>query len=73
MIMNGLQDWQENPVLMTVDTFDSPLESIDFPAITLCTSNEFQPDNWAITEHVFNSFKFDCELKRRQNYLIAIM
>ena len=62
MIINGLQDWQENPVLMTVDTFDSQLESIDFPAITLCTSNEFQPDNWAITEHVFNSFKFNCEL-----------
>ena len=46
---------------MTVDTFDSPLHSIDFPAITLCTSDEFQPDNWALTEKVFNLFDFNCK------------
>ena len=47
---------------MTVDTFDSPLKSIDFPSITLCTSSDFQPDNWALTERVLNSFKYDCDV-----------
>ena len=47
---------------MTVDTFDSPLQSIEFPAITLCPSNELQPDNWDLTEKVLNYFKFNCEM-----------
>ena len=46
---------------MTVDTIDSPLQDIDFPAITLCPSPTFQPDNWDLTEKVFNMFKFNCE------------
>ena len=45
---------------MTVDTFNSPLKSIDFPAITLCPSSSLQPDNWALTEQLFNSFEFNC-------------
>ena len=48
---------------MTVDTFNSPLKSIDFPAITLCPSSSLQPDNWALTEQLFNSFEFNCEFK----------
>ena len=47
---------------MTVENFDSPLQSIDFPAITLCPSTVIQPDNWDLTEKVFNSFKFNCEV-----------
>ena len=58
-----MQDWNDHPVLMTVDTFNSPLQSIDFPAITLCPSLSLQPDNWALTEQVFNSFEFYCELE----------
>ena len=61
MIFSGVQDWNENPVLMTVDTFDRPLKTIDFPAITLCASDSFQPDNWLLTEKVFNSFEFNCK------------
>ena len=61
IIIQGFQDWNENPILMTVETFDSPLQSIEFPAITLCPSNEFQPDNWDLTEKVLNYFKFNCE------------
>jgi hypothetical protein len=61
IILDGAEVWNENPVLMTVDTFDKTLQSIDFPAITFCTSSEYQPDNWDLTEHVFNSFEFNCE------------
>ena len=61
MIFNSFQDWSDNPVLMTVDTFDSPMQNIEFPAVTLCPSDHFQPDNWALTEQVFNSFEFHCQ------------
>ena len=64
IVSDGVKNWKENPVLMTVENFDSPLQSIDFPAITLCLSPDFQPDNWALTEQVFNSFEFNCESKR---------
>ena len=61
IILGGWHDWIENPVLMTVKTFDSPLPSIDFPTITLCIGDEFQPDNWDLTEQVFNFFHFNCK------------
>ena len=51
IIFNGLKDWKEHPIIMTVDTFDSQLQNIDLPAVTLCPSpGKFQPDNWAQTE-----------------------
>ena len=62
IIFNGLKDWKEHPVIMTVDTFDSQLQNIDLPAVTLCPSpGKFQPDNWAQTEQVFNQFEFNCK------------
>ena len=48
---------------MTVDTFDVQIEEINFPAVTLCPEPTLQPDNWALTEQVFNSFKFNCRPK----------
>ena len=56
MIFSGLKDWEENPILMTVDTFDVQIEEINFPAVTLCPEPTLQPDNWALTELVFFSF-----------------
>ena len=63
MIFQSLQDWTDNPVLMSVDTFMNPMGDVDFPAVTLCQSQTVQPDNWALTEQVFNSFKYDCRYK----------
>ena len=63
IILSALQDWSDNPVLMSVDTFMNPMREVNFPAITLCQSPSVQPDNWALTEQVFNSFKYDCKYK----------
>ena len=30
------QDWQDNPVLTTINTTTKPIRDIDFPAITIC-------------------------------------
>ena len=61
MIFSGLKDWNDHPVLMNIDTLENPLDKIEFPAITICQANDFQPDNWAMTEQVFNSFEFNCK------------
>ena len=73
MISSGYKDWEENPILMTVDTFDVPIEEIEFPAITLCPSPTLQPDNWALTEQVFNSFKFNCVPKEGKSDFLKVL
>ena len=49
-VFQAYNDWQDNPVLTTVQTTGMPISKIDFPAITICsqgTINEvrFQPFN----------------------------
>ena len=60
MIMNGLQYWSENPILISVDSLENPLKDIEFPAITICP--DFKPDQTALTELVFNLFEYNCDL-----------
>ena len=58
--MNGLQDWNENPILISVDSLENPLKNIEFPAITICP--DFEPDHTTLTELVFNLFEYNCDL-----------
>ena len=58
--MNGLQNWNDNPILISVDSLENPLKDIEFPAITICP--DFEPDHTALTELVFNLFDYNCEL-----------
>ena len=60
MIMNGLQYWNENPILISVDSLENPLKDIEFPAITICP--DFKPDHAALTELLFNLFEYNCDL-----------
>ena len=52
-------EWNESPVLISVDSLSNRLKDIEFPAVTLCP--DFPPDHAALTEQVFNLFKMDCE------------
>ena len=60
MINESVHEWNENPVITSVDSIESPLKEIDFPAITLCHEPQYQVDNWALTEMIFNFFEFGC-------------
>ena len=60
MILQGLKEWNENPVLISVDSLENPLEDIEFPAVTICP--DFQPDHSALGELVLNSLKFNCDV-----------
>ena len=60
LILNGIKDWNENPVIISVDSIETPLKDIDFPALTLCP--DFEPDYTALAEEMFNQFKFNCDI-----------
>ena len=60
MIMNGLQGWNDNPVLISVDSLENPLKDIEFPAITICP--DFKPDHTALKELIFNLFEYNCDV-----------
>ena len=47
-------DWQENPVITTLDTVALPIEDIEFPAITICPQGSLQ-DIWDSV--LFNQLK----------------
>ena len=56
-----MQDWNDNPVLISVDSLENPLKDIEFPAITICP--DFEPDHTALKELVFNLFEYNCDLE----------
>ena len=60
LILDGIKDWNENPVIISVDSLETPLKDIDFPAITLCPN--FEPDYTALAEELFNQFEFNCDV-----------
>ena len=63
LILNGIKDWNENPVIISVDSIETPLKDIEFPALTLCP--DFEPDYTALAEEMFNQFKFNCGIGDR--------
>ena len=60
IILDGMQEWNESPVLISVDSLGNRLKDIEFPAVTLCP--DFPPDHAALAEQVFNLFKIDCNI-----------
>ena len=59
-VNNAITDWNDRPVITSVETIDAPVNEIQFPTITFCHEDYFQPDNWALTEIVFNNFELRC-------------
>ena len=41
-VSNLYSDWQENPVVTTLDTVAYPIDEIDFPAVTICPQGSRQ-------------------------------
>ena len=73
-INDAMVDWSENPVITSVDTIDSPLREIQFPTVTFCHDDYFQPDNWAMTELVFNFFDInDSQLREDFQQFFQLM
>ena len=60
MIHNAWEDWEDNPVITSIESIDFPLKEVQFPTLTFCHEQYFKPDNWAILEVIFNFFEFTC-------------
>ncbi len=60
MITNAVEDWQENPIITTLDSIAAPISDVQFPTVTVCREQFSPPDNWAYVEKVLNAFAFEC-------------
>ena len=60
IVNTAFSDWSENPVITSVDSIAAPIDSIQFPTVTICHDEKRQPDNWAFLETIFNSMHFEC-------------
>jgi hypothetical protein len=62
LISLSFKDWQENPVLTTIDSTFYPVESIPFPAVTICSEDPDinNAERWGLVAEIFNSLIFHC-------------
>ena len=61
MILRSFEEWDNNPVITTVETIEAHLTDNDlFPALTICHEPQYQPDNWALLEIILNFFVIEC-------------
>ena len=51
--------WSENPTVSIVETISHPIETVEFPTITLCPEN-FSPDRFGPAIQVFDYFQRKC-------------
>ena len=52
-----LSEWNSNPVLITIQTTDYPIENIPFPAITICPEKN-EPSCFEIVAKMFDYVEF---------------
>jgi hypothetical protein len=60
MIHQALIDWEDNPIITTLDSIAAPIDLVQFPTVTVCSENYTPPDNWSYLEKVLNFLSFEC-------------
>ena len=59
-IQSSFTEWDEDPVITTMDSIAAPIKDLQFPTLTACTSQNKSPDNWAALEIILNFLAFTC-------------
>ena len=61
IIKSAIIDWNENPVITSLDSIAAPIDDLQFPTLTVCNdkTNERQ-DNWALIESLMDHLDFKC-------------
>lgn len=67
-IHNAFEDWNENPVMTTLDSIAAPIGDIAFPTVTICQDEYTEPDVWAYAETLMNSLEFSCRREELWTY-----
>jgi hypothetical protein len=52
-------EWSSNPVMISVETTDYPIQNIPFPAITICRKDN-NPNRMQFTAKVLDFVQFPC-------------
>ena len=50
-------DWDSNPVLITIETTDYPVEKIPFPTLTICREDS-SPNRMQLVAKLFKQINF---------------
>lgn len=59
-ISDSFADWEEDPIVTTMDSIAAPIKELQFPTVTVCPQNNKPPDNWAALEILLNFVAFEC-------------
>ena len=59
-LKGAFEDWEETPVITTLDSIAAPISMIQFPTVTICQDEYKRPDNWAFLETILNNLAFEC-------------
>ena len=59
-IQSSFTEWDEDPVITTMDSIAAPIKDLQFPTLTACTSQNKSPDNWSTLEIILNFLAFTC-------------
>ena len=59
-LKSAFKDWEDEPIITTVDSIASPISKIQFPTVTICQDEYKRPDNWAFLETILNKVAFEC-------------
>ena len=57
-VSNVTTEWSKNPTVLVTETISGPIETVQFPSITIC--NSFDADKWAFMRNLMNLIKFRC-------------
>ena len=60
IIKDAFTDWDNNPVITTMDSIAASIEDIQRPTVTVCRNEDKPPDNWIPIEAILNPLAFQC-------------
>ena len=55
MIYNSLIDWETNQTITTLESIATPIQTVQFPTVTVCPHEHSAPDNWSFLEKFLNT------------------
>lgn len=60
IITQVMQNWEEHPVITTLDSISAPIKFVQFPTVTVCPDSTNPVDNWGYLEKLLNHVEFSC-------------
>ena len=55
LIYNSLVDWEANQTITTLESIATPIQTVQFPTVTVCPHEHSAPDNWSFLEKFLNT------------------